>query len=186
MDVHDETIPDDVVLHGLKQRDGKFVVRIFGVGDNPKENRLFGQDLDTVAGKLGTDLWGEESRSLWSAALYPEKDTIKEAVAAALNLYALVHGGGDLDAWKQAERRSLCSGFHAADPDAILAWNRRMTDLVAMDGIAKAIRNRIPAQQLPKRKELTPIQRQWLEKRLARADFGEKLPPLLSGRNPRG
>ena len=175
VDVHDETIPDDVVLHGLKQRDGKFVVRIFGVGDNPKENRLFGQDLDTVAGKLGTDLWGEESRSLWSAALYPEKDTIKEAVAAALNLYALVHGGGDLDAWKQAERRSLCSGFHAADPDAILAWNRRMTDLVAMDGIAKAIRNRIPAQQLPKRKELTPIQRQWLEKRLARADFGEKL-----------
>lgn len=45
-------IPDGVVLHGLKQRDGKFVVRIFGVQDNPKENRLFGRDLDEVAEKL--------------------------------------------------------------------------------------------------------------------------------------
>ena len=53
VDIHDEVIPDGVVLHGLKQRDGKFVVRIFGVQDNPKENRLFGRDLDEVAEKLG-------------------------------------------------------------------------------------------------------------------------------------
>lgn len=106
---------------------------------------------------------------------HQEKDTIKEAVAAALNLYGLVHGDGDLDTWKKAERKSLCSGFHAADPDTIIAWDRRMADLVAMDGIAKAIRNRIPAQQLPKRKGLTKIQKQWLEKRIARADFSEKL-----------
>ena len=48
VDIHDEVIPDGVVLHGLKQRDGKFVVRIFGVQDNPKENRLFGRDLDEI------------------------------------------------------------------------------------------------------------------------------------------
>ena len=82
---------------------------------------------------------------------------------------------GDLDTWKKAERKSLCSGFHAADPDAIIAWDWRMADLVAMDGIAKAIRNRIPAQQLPKREGNTKIQKQWLEKRMARADFSEKL-----------
>ena len=35
-----KNIPDNVVLHGLKQRNGKFIVRIFGVNDNPKENRL--------------------------------------------------------------------------------------------------------------------------------------------------
>lgn len=175
VDIHDETIPDGVVLHGLKQRDGKFVVRIFGVGDNPKENRLFGRDLEEISGRLGAELWEGEDHSLWSAALYPEKDSVKEAVAAALNLYGLVHGDGDLDTWKKAERKSLCSGFHAADPDAIIAWDRRMADLVAMDGIAKAIRNRIPAQQLPKGKGLTKIQKQWLEKRIARADFSEKL-----------
>ena len=96
VDIHDEVIPDGVVLHGLKQRDGKFVVRIFGVQDNPKENRLFGKDLDEVAEKLGTDLWNGGNHTLWTAELYPEKDTVREAVAAALNLYALVTGEGRL------------------------------------------------------------------------------------------
>ena len=44
VDIHEEVIPDGVVLHGLKQRDGKFVVRIFGVQDNPKENRAVWQE----------------------------------------------------------------------------------------------------------------------------------------------
>lgn len=176
VDIHDEVIPDNVVLHGLKQRDGKFVVRIFGVNDNPKENKLFGKDLDELSAKLGADLWNGENHTLWTAELYPEKDTIKEAVAAALNLYALVNGeAGDLTAWKNTERKSLCSGFNAADPDAIIAWNQRMADLVAMDEITKAISNQIPAQKLPKRKSLTKIQKHWLEKRLSRADFTEKL-----------
>lgn len=176
VDIHDEVIPDNVVLHGLKQRDGKFVVRIFGVNDNPKENKLFGKDLDEVSAKLGADLWNGENHTLWTAELYPEKDTIKEAVAAALNLYALVNvEAGNLTAWKNTERKSLCSGFNAADPDAIIAWNQRMADLVAMDEITKAIRNQIPAQNLPKRKSLTKIQKHWLEKRLSRADFTEKL-----------
>lgn len=176
VDIHDEVIPDNVVLHGLKQRDGKFVVRIFGVNDNPKENMLFGKDLDEVSAKLGADLWNGENHTLWTAELYPEKDTIKEAVAAALNLYALVNGeAGDLTAWKNTERKSLCSGFNSADPDAIIAWNQRMADLVAMDEITKAISNQIPAQKLPKRKSLTKIQKHWLEKRLSRADFTEKL-----------
>lgn len=176
VDIHDEVIPDNVVLHGLKQRDGKFVVRIFGVNDNPKENKLFGKDLDELSAKLGADLWNGENHTLWTAELYPEKDTIKEAVAAALNLYALVNGeAGDLTAWKNTDRKSLCSGFNAADPDAIIAWNQRMADLVAMDEITKAISNQIPAQNLPKRKSLTKIQKHWLEKRLSRADFTEKL-----------
>ena len=176
VDIHDEVIPDNVVLHGLKQRDGKFVVRIFGVNDNPKENKLFGKDLDEVSVKLGADLWNGENHTLWTAELYPEKDTIKEAVAAALNLYALVNGeAGDLTAWKNTERKSLCSGFNSADPDAIIAWNQRMADLVAMDEITKAISNQIPAQKLPKRKSLTKIQKHWLEKRLSRTDFTEKL-----------
>lgn len=176
VDIHDEVIPDNVVLHGLKQRDGKFVVRIFGVNDNPKENKLFGKDLDEVSAKLGADFWNGENHTLWTAELYPEKDTIKEAVAAALNLYALVNGeAGDLTAWKNTDRKSLCSGFNAADPDAIIAWNQRMADLVAMDEITKAISNQIPAQKLPKRKSLTKIQKHWLEKRLSRADFTEKL-----------
>lgn len=177
IDVHDEVIPSNVVLHGLKQRDGKFIVRIFGVNDNPKENKLFGKDLDEVSKELDVNLWENDSHTLWSAALYPEKDTIDEALKAALNLYDILidDSQADLLAWKEAEKKSLCSGFNDADPDAIIAWNQRMADLVSMDEITKAIRNKIPVGELNKTEALTKIQKEWLENRIQKADFSEKM-----------
>lgn len=86
IDIHDETIPDNVVLHGLKQKDGKFVCRIYGVEDNPKESLIFGKELSMVVGNLGLDiseLWDTEDHTLWTANLYPVCTTIKGAVAAA-------------------------------------------------------------------------------------------------------
>ena len=56
-------IPDNVVLHGLKQRNGKFIVRIFGVSDNPKENQLFGRDLDELEDTLGVRFWEENGQA---------------------------------------------------------------------------------------------------------------------------
>ena len=35
--VRDREVPADVALHGLRLCDGRFVVRVYGVGDNPKE-----------------------------------------------------------------------------------------------------------------------------------------------------
>ena len=80
-----------------------------------------------------------------------------------LNLYAIVKGEdqADLSAWREAQKKSLCSGFNDADPDAIIAWNKRMADLVAMDEIAKAIRNKVPAAKLRKRESLTKIQKEF-------------------------
>lgn len=177
IDVHDEVIPSNVVLHGLKQRDEKFIVRIFGVNDNPKENKLFGKDLDEVSKELDVNLWENDLHTLWSAALYPEKDTIDEALKAALNLYGILTDDfqADLLAWKEAEKKSLCSGFNDADPDAIIAWNQRMEDLVSMDEITKAIRNKVPVGELNKTEALTKIQKEWLENRIQKADFSEKM-----------
>ena len=80
---------------------------------------------------------------MWSAALYQESDTIREAADAALELYEIVTGRKEFDrtSWTAASHKSLCAGFNEADPDAIIAWNKRMADLVTMDGIAKAIRD---------------------------------------------
>lgn len=41
---------------------------------------------------------------------------------AELNLYAIVKGEdqADLSAWREAQKKSLCSGFNDADPDAII------------------------------------------------------------------
>ena len=177
IEVSDREIPDNVVLHGLKQRDGSFVVRIFGIGDNPKENKLFGRDLDELEQKLGVRLWENSAHSLWEANLYVEADNIQDGVDAALNLYRIVNdeAAADIEQWKKAEKKSLCSGFNAADPDAIIAWNRRMEDLVAMDEITKAIRHKVPAQKLQKRTTLTKIQKEWLKKRLDKSDFGERM-----------
>ena len=184
IDIHDETIPDQVVLHGLKQRNGKFVARIYGTADNPKENRLFGKDLNEISNKLGTNLWETESHTLWTANLYPERDSIKEAVDAALNLYELVQGNdivtdvqydARLDAWKGSVRRSLFSGFHAADQDAIIDWDRRMQEYVQMDEITKAIRYQTPAKKLEHLNGLTKIQKEWLEKRLSNSGFSDRM-----------
>lgn len=176
IDIHDETVPDHVVLHGLKQRNGKFVVRIYGTGDNPKENRLFGKDLDEISKALGEDLWENDAHSLWTAALYPEKSTIQEASAAALSLYHMIMGEDtQIEEWKNSARRSLCSGFNAADPDAIIAWDRRMKELVQMDEIAKAIRKKVPARTMKPLPALTKIQKEWLVKRLCLSDYSDRM-----------
>ncbi len=178
IDIHDESIPSNVVLHGLKQRNGKFVCRVYGVGDNPKETRLFNRELIDIAASAGIaehELWTNNEGTLWHANLYPECDTIQSAVAAALNIYAIAHGGGNIKQWRDSSRKSLCSGFHDADPDAIIAWDNRMTELVAMDEIAKSIRHKVPASQIPKIGSLTKIQQEWLERRLLEADFSEAI-----------
>lgn len=81
----------------------------------------------------------------------------------------------DRDSWNPVSHKSLCAGFNDADPDAIIAWNRRMEDLVAMDEIAKAIHNQVPVDQIGKRHSLTKIQKEWVRKRLKKADFSEKM-----------
>ncbi|MBQ9748608.1 MAG: bifunctional fucokinase/L-fucose-1-P-guanylyltransferase [Clostridia bacterium] len=181
IDIHDETVPSDVVLHGLKQKDGKFVTRIYGVKDNPKEGKLFGMPLADFLAKNGIsehELSADYNGTLWTADLYPACDTIREAVGAALNIYAMAHEGGDADAWRASSRKSLCSGFNDADPDAIIAWDNRMQELVRMDGVAKLIRAGKPAKEardILRTDHLTPIQEQWLESRLTTADFNETI-----------
>ena len=160
VDIHDETIPDNVVLHGLKLLDGRFVVRIFGVNDNPKEDKLFGEAL------------GE---TLWTAKLYPVCDTITEGVKAALNLYNLRHGQGDKAAWENAERVSLCDGFNAADPKALIAWEKRMHELVQMEQLARDIEQRRPLSEINVIPAMTKIQQKWLADRLSKSDFSMQM-----------
>ncbi len=161
IDVTDETIPPHVVLHGLKQSDGQFVVRIYGINDNPKENNLFGKPIPENI-----------SKSLWLAPIYPERSTIHEAVAAALNLYKQVIS----DEWESIEPgKSMAAGFNDADPEAILAWNRRMSELVAMNRIQGLIDNEKPASEGRLIAPLTKIQQEWLEGHIAHADYSEAI-----------
>ncbi len=186
VEISDVSVPSNVVLHGLKQRDGKYVVRIYGVLDNPK---LSLQDGCTFCGEAISDflaknqiseneLWEQTDKSLWNAKLYPVCDSMEEAVSQALNVYALCQGRGDLTSWKNANRKSLSSGFFDADSKAIILWSNRLYELRTMDGIAKAIEKGVPVEEVCKEfsvTELTDTQKQWMEVYLENADFSKKI-----------
>lgn len=187
IDIYDEEIPANIVLHGLKQRDGKFVARIYGIHDNPKENvqsgaTLFGQPLQTFLDRNGlttADLWedGQET-TLWEAKLYPACDTIADAVQSALHVYRLAMGEGNVALWRSSVRKSLRAGFTDADPQALLAWNQRMQELVRMDRLAKLIYQNQPATmaaEVLQTHKLTPVQENWLLQWEKRADFSHKM-----------
>ena len=173
VDIHDETIPDDSVVHALKQMNGSFVCRIFGTTDNPKSAEFFGRDLETLAARTGIspeEIWDEgDEHTLWNAKLYPEEASIREALAASLNVCAIFDGGGDLDLWRRSVRKSLCSGFNEADVQAIIDWSKRMEELVRMDALADIIREGRPVTESKKTlraDKLSKIQTQWLERHI--------------------
>ena len=198
IDVTEGEIPDNVVIHGLKQRDGRFVVRIYGTGDNPKgtleENAtLMGTPLSRfmeASGLTVGDLWDGDDHSIWNAKLYPPMDTIHEAVKAALDLYDMVVSASlntDGDAgyaqmvsdFKDLPKKSLCSGFNEADPDALLAWDLRMQDLVKMGRLINVINQGGTIGDakglLEPGKPLTSTQNEWLSDQLNKADFSGKV-----------
>ncbi len=186
VDLYSETVPARVVFHGLKLQNGKFTVRIFDVDANPKVTleeggELFGVPLDAFlqSRRLPMEaLWDSEPHSIWKAKLYPVCDTIQQAAAAALNVYALICGGGDFAAWYGATRESLESSFTDADPAALLAWNNRMQELVHMHRLAAMIAEERPVSDVTsilKEGSLTAIQQEWLQSRLTQAEFGERM-----------
>lgn len=192
IDVYDEKIPSDVVVHGLKQKDGNFVARIYGTEDNPKsafddikedEHCIFlGLPFRQLLEKNGItekELWEEgEEHTIWNARLYPACSTIREALQASLNLYAMTRGKGDVSKWRSQKRKSLCSGFNEADPHALIAWEKRMGELVQMDRLSKLIQaggQAAHGTEILKSQTLSPVQEEWFEKHLQRADFSEKI-----------
>ncbi len=178
IDIHDEKIPDNTFIHGLKLRNGKFVCRIMSVKDNPKESSVFGVNLERFAEKNGvpfSELWKEsEQHSLWNAMLYPECDTINESVIAALNVYDIfVSGSGDKNLWLSQKRKSFCSGLEEADPVAIIEWNKRMADLVYMNDIKRSIKDNVSvdiASSKFSKRTLSNVQKKWLTNELETID----------------
>ncbi len=120
-----ETVPNGTVLHGLKLYDGRFVVRMYGVNDNPKEKKLFGKDIDEV---------------LWTSKIYPVCNSIEEAVEATLK----VINGGSFN----GELTSLCDSFNNADVTAILPWQIKLSDKVKAESILQAIDDKLPVDTL--------------------------------------
>lgn len=114
------TVPDNTVLHGLKLTDGRFVVRMYGVRDNPKDCFWKGQKL---------------SETLWSARLFPVCQTMEEAVAATLS-------GAASDTMI-----SLEESFIQADVTQILPWQEKLNDHIKAATLLNAIDSHVPVSE---------------------------------------
>lgn len=115
-----ESVPDGTVLHGLKLRDGRFVVRKYAVSDNPKEALWFGKPLPSP---------------LWKAPLFAVCDTMAEAVDKTLK--------GET----ANEMISLEESFAKADVTAILPWQEKLGDRIKAEALLASIDNCVPADE---------------------------------------
>ena len=113
-------IPDNTVIHGLKLRDGRFVVRMYGVDDNPKEALWFGKPID---------------EPLWTKPLFPVRDTLEEALRDTLS-----HN-------TSGECMSLMESFNAADATQIIPWQEKLNDRMKAGSLLEAIEEGIPCNE---------------------------------------
>ena len=146
-----EAIPAKTVLHGLKQKDGSFVVRTYGVNDNPKgtleeQTSFLNTTLDRflqVAGLTEEEVWETGGHYLWTAKLYPVCETIEEAVKAAMLVLELAAGRAEHAAQYRSMRRlSLQESFEQADVKEIVAWQEKLNTQVRIAKFLLALEQR--------------------------------------------
>lgn len=159
--VEDITVPEHVVLHGLKLSDESYMARIYGVKDNPKgtlgdEVSFLGIQLSFMCDryKLREVLWDAgKAEYLWTAKLYPSAGSWKEACKWALLLYQMSTGAAsdeEVDVWASKKRYSLESGYNAADVTNIVCWNQDMENRILVEKYLTAIVNDADAQEARK------------------------------------
>ena len=159
-----EKLPDRTVFHGLKLKNGRFVVRVYGIQDNPKgsleeKTSFLGTTLPdflTGCGLTPQQVWAGKEHTLWSAGLYPVCDTIEEAVEAAMLVCELARAarkdvafGGRGASWaasvekyRALERMSLYESFNQADTREILAWQKKLNSQVRIARFIRALERR--------------------------------------------
>ena len=173
VEIKDEEIPKNVVLHCLKQKNKKYVCRIYGLDDNPKENKLFNKPINTLPFGL--------SDILWNINLYPECDSMDEALKSALNIYKICFGekDGNLEEWSKYNKKSLSSGVKEADIFEINKWNKKIKDLVNLGIIETLIYNKKDIENVKGLfkgvNNLNEVQEKWLEETIKKSDFSKRI-----------
>lgn len=125
-----KTIPSDIVLHGVTLEDDRFVVRIYGVKDNPKarlckQAEFLGSSVKDILEHYHMDvsaLWPDSEDYMWFANLYIPATDETEALENALLTYRIFRSEAsteEVEFWLNSERVSLYSSFNHADPDAV-------------------------------------------------------------------
>ncbi|MGN0334370.1 MAG: L-fucokinase [Lachnospiraceae bacterium] len=184
----DKQVPAGVTLHGLKLRNGKFVVRIYGTFDNPKGflrdcAPVLGTTMDRLVTKLKLteeELWGTQEPYLWFAKLYPVCDSIEEAVCEALQLYEVLNGRAEVSGdYQTRERMSLFESFNEADTTQMIAWQANLENKIRVSRCLKAIEERRTIEEARHmafgHKKVTDKQLKMLRDIAETAEFGTRM-----------
>jgi fucokinase len=129
-------VPEDTVLHMVPVRtpDGHAgtVIRVYGVGDNPKQPldagaAWMGRPFEETLRALGidqTEVWpASGERTLWTACLFPVLEA-PDAVQCALWMMS-VRSEFSLAQWRAAHRLSLAGSTDCADREALASLRDR-------------------------------------------------------------
>ncbi len=142
--LRDVKTPNDVVLHGLPLKNGKSIVRIYGILDNPKgtladATPYLKTDLKSfveAAGISEDEMWDKNSsKDLWNAKLFPVCDDMKSATEWALFIYKLACEPQNVSReqvkeYISLERMSLNSSYNAADVATIIEWQSELENRI--------------------------------------------------------
>ncbi len=188
-----ERVPDQTALHVVKLTDGRFSARLYGVQDNPKDAVFLGRPLQKLMERMRLkpeDIWDGPERTLWTARLFPVRNTAIDAARAALALVAEPHLTAELrtacdlrlaEALPEGDRMSLKEGFERADGQAILDWQDALDERVRVENLLGIIEARKPVSDAARAfagREPTPRQ---IDRLLKRADAMEKPGGMPSG-----
>lgn len=144
VDVKDITVPAGVVLSGLMLSNGKYVCRIYGKNDNPKASAdapFLGGTVSKFVNNMGVskkDIWGNNTASIWNAKLYPECDSMEEAVRFALFLYKVLHEEipeEEKKEWLNANKYSLNDSFRNADVVGLVKRKSEISNAVKIQKV---------------------------------------------------
>ena len=179
----------NVVYHGLKLQNGKFVVRVYGVDDNPKgtlekDGSFISTTLQTFMDTYDLkveDIWEDSDHSLWKADIYPECDTIKECMEYAEVLIQMTMmsdvASDRIEAWKNAKKSSLYSSFNQADGSAIIPWRENLEDQIRVSKYMQAMMNQVPVEEALEvfGGNMRKTEQKLLIERIETATYSEKL-----------
>ena len=164
------TIPSGTVLHGLRLQDGRYVVRSYGVEDNPKE-RLGQLMSGTILQEIGADT------PFWEAAVYPVAETMEEAVSAALIARRMMQGCASLrekEWWLSQEKISLCESFNRADAGAGFVRKLQLQEQIEVQKAVRALCGGIYWEEVLTsfgKKGMSEVQRDQMEALAKEAEF---------------
>ena len=179
------TVPDFTVLHGLKLKGGRFVVRAYGVDDNPKENRWFGKAIDMPLWNKPlfqpcTTISEAVNRTLAEVRkfLAPDEGKHVKAVPAAVSKWnSSLTGDANAAQEDQTDLLSLEDSFNLADGLEILPWQDKLNDKIEVESLLESIDRHVPVSEAIEifHNGISRRVENWLTQVAEKAEFSQKI-----------